>query len=566
MASSTVRVAAAQFYSGADVAANLATAVEYVRQAGAQGVDLLVLPENSNRVRDYSTREECFAASETLDGAFVTGLQEAAAEHGVMISAGVDLRGAARPDVHIGVILLSKRGEILHVHHKTVLWDYEYTLFVPGSKDLEVVHTDLGAIGIYSCADGIVPEVPRVLSLKGAQILANSLNSRGPDEMRVHEPVRALENHVWMVASNTVGGPPDGYPWTGGSQVISPEGAVLANAGEVAEGMIWADIDPSLSHAEPATSFGRLSEFRRPDLYEELTLPTDAHRAAAMYGPLPSDAEPRPLRVATLQTSWYHSDEWTLNRIATQIGYAASRGARLGVFPENASLRDTHVLDPNRAVDSSRAMLDVVRASCAQHDVWVVASLVEELDSRHFLTAVLVDGNGEVAARYRKCHLDPSEAQWASAGDELMVVDTPLGRIGMMLGNEVWLPEVARILALRGAEVIVHPVSWDRPEAATMAAVERTEENRVHLVSCARTDNPGGKGSQVVVADRFIPGQPIAVMRYPTAYTSRTGFEEDLFIDLDLTDSHSKMQGFHLDPLRTRQPELYGVLTANRTS
>jgi len=48
-------------------------------------------------------------------------------------------------------------------------------------------------------------------------------------------------------------------------------------------------------------------------------------------------------------------------------------------------------------------------------------------------------------------------------------------------------------------------------------------------------------------------------MRYPTAVWSRTGFEENIFLELDLMDSHSKVMGFHLDTLKTRQPSLYGV-------
>lgn len=115
-------------------------------------------------------------------------------------------------------------------------------------------------------------------------------------------------------------------------------------------------------------------------------------------------------------------------------------------------------------------------------------------------------------------------------------------------------------MSLRGAEIIAHPANWDRIEAATLAAVERVEENRTHLVSCARTDNPAKLGSQIVIADRFRPGQFIALMRYPTAIWSPTGFEENIFLELDLQDSNSKVQGFHLDPLATRQPKLYGAL------
>jgi predicted amidohydrolase len=247
-----------------------------------------------------------------------------------------------------------------------------------------------------------------------------------------------------------------------------------------------------------------------------------------------------------------------------QVGYARTRGAQLGVFPELfIHRRDTIAADPVAAAHLSAEALDALRRAAAEHRVWLVVSLVEQDGDRFYSTAYLLSDAGEIAAAYRKAHLSDAEREWATAGDAFVVADTPVGRIGLMIGNEIWLPEITRILALRGAEIIAHPVDWDRVEAGTQAATERTEENRVHLVSTARTDNPAGYGSQIVVADRFIPGQPVAVMRYPTAYTSRTGFEEDIFLDLDLTDSHSKVQGYHLDPLATRQPHLYDVFVAD---
>ncbi|MGL3148979.1 nitrilase-related carbon-nitrogen hydrolase [Microbacterium sp. A82] len=560
-----VRVATAQFFSGTDVAENLQLVVHYMREAAAVGAALLVTPENSNRVRDYADRDECFAKSEPLDGAFITGVSAAAAELGIMVALGVDVRGEQSPDVHIASVLIDATGEILHVHHKTVFWDYEYTLFTPGTKEIEVIDTRIGKVGQLLCADGIVPEVPRILALKGAEILVNSLNSRGPDEMRVHEPLRAIENHVWHVAANTVGGPADGYPWTGGSQVISPLGDILANAGETEEGMVWADITPSTSHPKRLRDIGDLGVFRRPDLYGELVADIGDHVVADMYGPVPDGTEPRPVRVATLQTSWYHSTEWTLARAVAQVGYAKVRGAQLGVFPELFIHRSGSIAeDPAAAAELSASALAALQAASAEHGVWTVVSLVEQAGENFYSTAHLISDLGEIAAAYRKVHLSEDERAWATPGDEFVVAETPIGRIGLMIGNEIWLPEISRILALRGAEIIAHPADWDRLEAPTQAATERTEENRVHLVSTARTDNPAGYGSQIVVADRFIPGQPIAVMRYPTAYTSRTGFEENIFLDLDLVDSHSKVQGYHLDPLATRQPNLYDVLVADQ--
>lgn len=561
----TVRVGAAQFYSGPDIEANLEVCVRYLEEAAAAGVQLVVLPENANRVRDFTTREAAWDVSEDLGGTFITGLRAAAGRLGLYVVAGVDVRGDARPDVHIGQVLIGPTGDLLHLHHKTVFWDYEYTLFTPGTKQLEVIETPIGRLGLLMCADGIVPEVPRVLALKGAQVFCNSLNSRGPDEMRVHEPLRAIENHVWHVAANTVGGPADAYPWMGGSQVLSPVGEVLANAGETDEGMVWADIRPAEADARRLLGIGDLAAFRRPDLYGDFLRDVDDLPVAAMYGPVPPGTPSRPVRVAALQTSWYHSTAWTRVRAIAQIRHAADRGVALGVFPELFCFRPGEVAaDPAAAADLSAEVLAEVRAAAAETGVWVVVNLVEADGASFHSTAYLIAGDGAVHATYRKAHLSEDERAWATPGDEFVVAPTPVGVIGLMIGNEIWLPEMARILTLRGAEIIAHPVGWDRPEAAHQAATERTEENRTHLVSAARLDSAADVGSQVTIADRFLPGQPIAVMRYPTAVWSRPGFEENVVVDLDLEDAHSKVQGAHLDPVATRQPHLYDVVVAGQ--
>jgi predicted amidohydrolase len=568
MTPSPVRVATAQFYSHTDVRANLELTIKYMREAKAAGAQLIVTPENSNRCRDFKTREGAYEFCEDIDGLYITGLKKAAKEIGIMIVAGVDIKSETAPVCYIGQVLIDFDGTVLHIHQKTVLWDYEYNLFTPGNKQLEVIPTRIGKLGLLMCADGIVPEVPRVLALKGAEILCNSLNSRGPDEMRIHEPLRAIENHVWVIASNTVSGPEDEYPWTGGSQVISPTGEIMANAGETENKMVWADIDPSKSFPKLLMNgIGALEKFRKPELYAELVAPIDKHVANSMYGPIAADTPKKALNVVTLQVSWYHTRIWTIMRAIGQIAYAATRGSQLGVFPELFCFQRGEVeKDPSAAAKLSSEVLAKIQKAAGEAKLWVVVSLVEQEGAAFYSTAYLVSNTGNIAGKYRKVHLGEVERSWATAGDVFTVISTPIGAVGLMIGDEVWLPEMIRILSLRGAEVIAHPCDWDRLEAATMAAVERTEENRTHLISCARTDNLAKFGSQIVIADRFRFGQCIALMRYPTAIWSRTGFEENIFLELDLMDSHSKMQGFNLDPLATRQPHLYDCFVQTETS
>jgi predicted amidohydrolase len=555
-----VRVATAQFFSGNDVEQNLAVVEFWARRAAAVGAQLLVTPENSNRVRDYADRQAAWDGSERLDGPFVHALQRIAREQELHLVVGVDLRGESAPDVHIASLLIGPDGGVLHVHRKHIFWDYEYTLFVPGDEPLVVVDTELGRLGLLMCADGIVPEVPRTLALEGAQLLCNSLNSRGPDEHRSHVPLRAIENRVWHVSSNTVGGPADAYPWMGGSQVVAPDGTVVASCGETDEELVWADIDLTLADDKSMPATGDLLTYRRPDLYGALGEPVGALPVAPMLGPA-GDEPSRTVRCATLQVSPFHNRAWTVTRALGQIAYAASRGADLGVLPEAFCFGPGEVAaDPHTAARISEGVLTALADAAREHRIHVVAHLVERDGDDLYSTAWVLDPRGEVAGRYRKAHLDPEERTWATPGDELVVVPTDVGRIGLMVGEEVWLPEHARVLSLMGAEIIAHPAWFDRREAATMAAVERTEENRVHLVSTTRLDTPGELGSQIVQADEFVPGQPIALMRFPTAWTCRGGFEEQMRVDLDLRESHSKVMGLHLDPVGTRQHHLAGPL------
>ncbi len=561
----SIRVAAAQFFSGHNVVDNIALCERYVRQAAEAGAQLVVLPENSNRVRTYADREDCWRNAETLDGPFITELRALSRELGLHLVVGVDVRGETAPNVYITSLLLGPNGEIIGTHRKHVLWDYEYTLFVPSDEPYQVFHTELGRLGLLICADGIVPETPRVLSLLGAQELCNSLNSRGPDELRVHVPLRAMENRVWHISANTVGGPSNDFPWMGGSQIIDPDGRQHAVASETFPELIVADIDPSLANDKLQPGIGDVIARRRPDLYRTLTVPLADVPAVAMYGP--ADGDSRPVTVAPLQVSWFPSSEWSVTRALAQIEYAGRRGVALGVLPEMFCFHRNEIADgPAFAARRSDDVLGRLTKAVAAAGIHAVANLVEQDGGRYFSTAYVIDSSGRIVHAYRKTHLRVDELEWATPGDRIDVVPTGVGALGVLISDEIWIPEVARVLALKGAEILCHPTDWDRDEAATVAATERCEENRVHIVSTTRLDSPSLIGSQVLRADEFVGGQPIALMRYPTGYWARPGFEEQVAIELDLREANSKMMGLQLDPLATRAPFLYGPLVARAAS
>eukprot|EP01062_Namystynia_karyoxenos_P007784 TRINITY_DN12740_c0_g1_i1.p1 TRINITY_DN12740_c0_g1~~TRINITY_DN12740_c0_g1_i1.p1 ORF type:complete len:682 (+),score=68.93 TRINITY_DN12740_c0_g1_i1:97-2142(+) len=383
----TFRFAAAQFHSGCDLAENLATVEKWAEKAKAAGAHILITPENSNRERDFfaggkPSKDLAWERSEPLTGTFVSGCRALAKRLGVYLVVGVDYRGERKPVVYIGQLLIGPTGDILHVHKKHVLWDYEYTLFQPADDELEVVSTPIGKLALHVCADQIVPDVPRVLALKGAEVYCNSLNSRGPDEKRVHIPLRAIENGVWHVSSNTVGNPSNEgllWPWTGGSQVVAPDGTVLVEASEEKDDMIWADICPARASRKDALPHivPDLFAWRRPELYQVLGAPAGSVPAAAMYGPVAPGSAAAALpavQVAMMQLSKSPGSGHT--RLATewmaarQVTYAARRGAQLGVLPELFCFSRGEVArDPAGAVAYSRHVGDALSELAKRHNI-----------------------------------------------------------------------------------------------------------------------------------------------------------------------------------------------------
>jgi predicted amidohydrolase len=135
------------------------------------------------------------------------------------------------------------------------------------------------------------------------------------------------------------------------------------------------------------------------------------------------------------------------------------------------------------------------QAKAAELGIYIGGNQFEadpEWPHRHFNTSWLIDPGGEVILRYRRIHT----AQWVSPHDLLdayldrygldglfPVADTELGRIGMLACGEILVPESARVLMLRGAEVLLHPTNEPYSEAEEAAKVVTAAANMMYVVS-----------------------------------------------------------------------------------
>ena len=132
---------------------------------------------------------------------------------------------------------------------------------------------DLGIarIGMMVCFDHLFPESARSLALQGANIICHPANLVLPDLAQRTMTIRALENGVFTATANRVGTEArtsETLTYTGQSQIIGPDGEVIARLSQTDVGVFVADIDIERARSKRITDWNDKLGDRRPDQYK----------------------------------------------------------------------------------------------------------------------------------------------------------------------------------------------------------------------------------------------------------------------------------------------------------
>jgi predicted amidohydrolase len=204
------------------------------------------------------------------------------------------------------------------------------------------------------------------------------------------------------------------------------------------------------------------------------------------------------MRVALCQIPVSSEPAVNLGRVQDALAGAAERGADLAVFPEGAQARfSADLRAAAEPVDGPfcKGLSEAARGA----GIAVVAGVFEPAPGgRVYNTTVAFDGDGRLAAAYRKIHLFDAlgnrESELVAPGAQVVLADLSGLRVGFLTCYDVRFPELARALAVRGADLLVIPAAWAaglfKEEHWVTLVRARAIENTVWVAAAGQVPDP----------------------------------------------------------------------------
>ncbi|HKS91944.1 MAG TPA: nitrilase-related carbon-nitrogen hydrolase [Tepidiformaceae bacterium] len=514
MKSFRVALCQVRAYDLEDAETNLQGILAALDKAGAAGAQVVGLPEcayPAYYVRDANP----YARPGVRPFEEVCGLfADKARQYGYWLAAGIAAPTADGRLTNSGIVFApdgTRRGQ----YNKSFLWHFDTYWFERG-REWPVWDTGFCRFGILICADARQPEIARSLALNGAEVILDltawvswgrTAGDLSTPQCEYLVPVRAYENGVWVAAADKWGTEDGSIVYAGRSTVIDPAGNARVSAETTGDTVVVYDIEPVAT--QPVA--------RRPALYARLVEPTDGLAAS---------------------------------RLVQQPLTPARERGRIAVVPDGGAFDAGAVLQRYSQLRAQKADL-VVFAGMDGPEGWQVALPMLESAVRAEGGAIVVGVRTTSCSATQSVALITPEAtheHQATHGRGIItgemncpVIETPIGNIGLLCGDEALVPEVPRRLALDGADILAWPIFGPNAMSERIARC-RSDENKVYTAAAW----PGG-GLVVAPSGAPLIAVPADSCVAMTAAVSRI-------------QSRMKEMAPHTDVIADRIPEAYGAL------
>ncbi|MBO0996612.1 nitrilase [Bacillus sp. SD075] len=481
---------------------NLDNLLEAVTEAAKNGAKLIVTPEMATTGYHYENRQSILPFTDTIPGKTTNRFEEVAKLYGTHIVIGMAEVDGEDGLCYNSAALVGPKGYI-GKYRKVHQWATEDNWAHWGDLGIPVYETSIGRIAIIICMDSTYFESARIVAVKGADILCFPTNSTGGSLSMLQ--AWAEMNGLYVIGANRSNTETD-YHMVGASAVWSPLGRKIAETPYVEESqardetvILYADIDPELFE-NPAK---KRMEKRKPGLYSDLMLHDGPWENKTSINPLEqisTENYEKRISTALLQYEPVIGDKKeNLKKIKRLLADAAVKAKEqkselsLVICPELSLTGPVHSLSPEEILKLSEPIHGVtvkdMRRLSAEYQIKIIFGMIEREENLLYNTVVLLTPEEDRVIKARKIHLSESDERWASAGWEIVVANvTDIGRVGLIVGSDATFPEVAGIIAVKHADVIIIPSCWYGEFGEILALPEKMMENKFPFNSMTTWD------------------------------------------------------------------------------
>jgi len=205
--------------------------------------------------------------------------------------------------------------------------------------------------------------------------------------------------------------------------------------------------------------------------------------------------------------------------------------------------------------------VDGLARLCRMRDLYLVTGFAERCDDKVFNSALLIGPEGLVQT-YRKLHLFNTEKEYFDPGDTpLAPVEVRGAKIGLMVCFDWAFPEVARVLALKGADILCHPSNLVLP-VCQQAMMTRSLENGVFSVTANRL----GSDIRPRGTLEFTGRSQVVTPKGECIYRAREDREDLYLAEMDMSLARDKLMTDRNHLFEDRRPAYYTSLGDMKTS
>lgn len=523
-----MRVAVTQFATSSSTEESISTCLRNITKAAACQPTLIVLPMIFNHLGGHQQYQK-HSKDSVNRHQFIEQLCQQAVKHQCYIY--ISLGESTELQVWNGVTTDINKASIHQKIHSDQI-PSRFCIISPlgkvcsetGSHDK--MSTALTHLGFLSGNDSTTYGAARHLAKSGVQLICNSIATQYFDQLRYHDPTRALENNLFIATANTVGfqkpvraglaeneqainNGDNAINGCGQSRIISPQGEILASLNDDEEGFAYADINVKVqTHpAKPSITFdsnetmhrlvGLNHKYRpdgtcydnqlRPELYSieqhtnKQVNQTDITQSnTASLTPLPAT-----VNVAIFAT--YKANEQAIDDVCH---YIENNLTDIIQLPElffvddkstmaNASLRSDLSLLSQLCIEKMSKVLRPCQYVCT--------SLL--IDDQH--QAVLISNNGVIALQSQL--LPCNRHAWTKLGNGLatynLVLEQGSIKLAMLTADDAFLPETINLAAKQGIHLLLLALDIQEAGDVFYSLSSRAAEFNLCIVAASKEKN-----------------------------------------------------------------------------